>query len=128
MRYGDIDIGQIGQRAGVPTDKPQWRWSIAFYPASHQGIRSDGTAETFDEARAAFQAAWRECLPRCNDAVFAEHRFRRALLKWHRRMWDEGYKLPTQTVRGTSRCFCGAIIGIATSEDHVRACHMDAGL
>lgn len=124
VRYGDIDVGHIGQRAGVPTDQPQWRWSVAFYPASHRGIRSDGIAETFDDARAAFETAWRDCLPRCTPADFEEYRFKRAFLKWKYRMWAEGCKLPTQTVRGSSRCFCAAIIGIATTEEHVRAHHM----
>ena len=40
-------------------------------------------------------------------------------------MWSEGHKMPTQTVAGMSKCFCGAIINIKTSGDHIRARHME---
>jgi hypothetical protein len=33
--------------------------------------------------------------------------------------------MPTQAVSGMSKCFCGAIINIKTSGEHVRACHME---
>ena len=32
--FGDVRVGHIGLRAGVPTDAPQWGWMRAcgFYP------------------------------------------------------------------------------------------------
>ena len=45
--YGDIGVGWIGKRAGVPKDVKQWGWNCGFYPVSHRGFRTDGVAETF---------------------------------------------------------------------------------
>ena len=38
---------------------------------------------------------------------------------------DEGHRLPTQTVSGMSKCFCGAIINNKTSGDDIRSRHME---
>src|SRR5690349_12552541 len=65
--YGDVQVGTISERAGVPTDADRWGWTCGFFPLSHQGRRAEGTALTFDQARAAFEAAWREYLPTCTD-------------------------------------------------------------
>ena len=61
--YGDVQVGTIGIRAGVPVDVDQWGWSCGFYPRSHRLEHHDGTAETFEQARADFEAAWRDYLP-----------------------------------------------------------------
>jgi hypothetical protein len=45
--YGDVRVGWIGQRAGVPVDVDQWGWSCGFYPGLHPGQR-DGSATTFE--------------------------------------------------------------------------------
>jgi hypothetical protein len=50
IHYGDIHIGTISMRAGVPDSVDQWGW-CGFYPASHRGVRADGTAKSFDEAQ-----------------------------------------------------------------------------
>jgi hypothetical protein len=57
--YGDIVVGTIGVRSGVPVHVDQWTWSCGFYPVSHRGERENGTAADFDQARADFEAAWR---------------------------------------------------------------------
>jgi hypothetical protein len=35
--YGDVHVGTIARRAGVPVDVDQWGWNCGFYPPSHQG-------------------------------------------------------------------------------------------
>lgn len=35
--YGDVRIGHIGTRAGVPKDVEQWGWSLGFYPGTDVG-------------------------------------------------------------------------------------------
>jgi len=55
--FGDVRVGSIGQRASVPNSAPQWGWSCGFYPGTLPGEHRSGIAETFDEARADFQAA-----------------------------------------------------------------------
>jgi hypothetical protein len=60
--YGDVQVGTIGIRAGVPVDVDQWGWSCGFYPRSHRLEHHDGTAETFEQARADFEAVWQDRL------------------------------------------------------------------
>jgi hypothetical protein len=93
----------LGKPRGVPNDVPRWGWHCGFYPASHAGIREDGIADTFEQARADFEAAWARVLPRCTDADFTEHREQRAFVKWKYRMWDSGCRMPTQTVMRAAR-------------------------
>jgi hypothetical protein len=52
--FGDVRVGSIGLRAGVPSHAPQWSWSCGFYPGTDPGERASGIAETFEEARRAF--------------------------------------------------------------------------
>ena len=74
LNYGDVHVGTIAIRAGVPVDVDQWGWNCGFYPWSHHGQPIQGTAETFEQARADFEAAWREYLPKCSQADFEECR------------------------------------------------------
>jgi hypothetical protein len=32
--YGDVDIGTIALRAGVPVDVDPWGWILGFYPGA----------------------------------------------------------------------------------------------
>ena len=52
--YGDIHVGTIAIRSGIPVDRDQWGWSCGFYPGSDPGEYLSGTAATFDQARADF--------------------------------------------------------------------------
>ena len=49
---------------------------------------SEGTAPTFDLARAKFEDAWQAYLPGCINADFAEHREQRAWTTWKSAMHD----------------------------------------
>ena len=123
--YGDVCVGWIGERAGPPRDFERWGWHCGFYPVSHRGLRFNGVAETFDQARQAFERAWRSYLSICTDEDFDEHRYHRAFSAWKQRMWNTGCKMPTQTGSGMTKCCCGAMINHRTSEDHIRARHME---
>jgi hypothetical protein len=48
---GDVHIGTIGERAGVPVGVDQWQWSCGFYPGLHPGQHRYGTAELRGSAR-----------------------------------------------------------------------------
>ena len=123
--YDDIRVGSIRQRAGVPTDKDQWGWSVGFHPPADRGLRASATAKTFDAARAAFDMAWQWLLPKFTEADFTAYRRRRAFDQWKHAMWDRGCKLPTQVADGRSTCFYGVVIGIADVERHIVAEHME---
>ena len=59
--YGDLHVGTISERAGVPADADQWSWAVGFYPASHRGV------------------AWHWLLPKLTEADFTEYRRQRAM-------------------------------------------------
>lgn len=80
-------------------------------------------AETFDQARGAFEAAWRPFLARRTEADFEEYRRDRAFHAWKQAMWAKGLKLPTQVADGRSHCFCGAAISIDDMDQHIYAAH-----
>jgi hypothetical protein len=130
--HGDFRVGTIGERAGVPHDVDQWGWDVGFYPVDHRtgydrsrDWRPSGIAATFEEARAAFEAAWHDYLPCCTEDDFAENRRYRALTAWRYRMHDTGTRLPTELPSGQSKCFCGAPLTIASVEGHLEQAHMD---
>ena len=83
------------------------------------------TAATFDQARAAFEEAWRVFLSNRTDADFQEWRYAQAFTAWKYRMWDTGHRLPTQSTDGRSKCFCGAGLTIGGVPDHVRSAHQE---
>jgi hypothetical protein len=123
--YGDVPVGWIGIRSGVPVNVAQWGWRCGFYPGMEPGQHRDGSANTFRSARAAFLFAWRQVLPHLGEANFEAYRREHAFHKWRRRMWDEGLKMPTQLASGQSKCFCGAAINLENTEQHVYEKHMD---
>ncbi len=59
IHYGDAHVGAIAERTGNPHDTEPWEWRCGFYPGSSPGECTSGTAETFDQARADFEAAWK---------------------------------------------------------------------
>ena len=62
--------GTIAIRSGIPHDEDPWEWSCGFYPGSEPGEQQNGTAATFDEARADFEYAWRVFLSNRTEADF----------------------------------------------------------
>lgn len=126
IHYGDVLVGTVAVRTGVPSEADQWSWRVGFHPASGRGLRASGIAKSFDAARAAFDTAWQFLLPKFTEADFREYRQHRAMDTWKHQMWAEGCKLPTQVADGRSTCFCGVEITIADVEKHVYVAHMEA--
>jgi hypothetical protein len=122
--YGDVRVGTIAARAGLPVDVDQWGWQCGFYPPSHCGRHCDGTAETFEQARSEFEVAWRGYLPKCTDADFDEYRRQEARTAWKYAMHDAHLRMPTQFPDGLARCFCGAMIDIKGTDAHIYSAHM----
>jgi len=83
-----------------------------------------GTSANLFQAWAAFEDAWEEYLPLCNERVFTEHRRKRVWTAWKQRMWNAGCRMPTQNDDGRSHCFCGVEIDVIDLERHVYAAHM----
>lgn len=55
--HAGVRVGTITRRQ-LATSKTDWLWSIGFYPPLHTSRWIQGTAATFDDARAAFAEAW----------------------------------------------------------------------
>jgi hypothetical protein len=123
--YGDVHAGTIARRTGQPHDEDPWEWRCGFYPGCNPGEHTNGTAETFDQARACFETAWKVFLSKRTEADFAEYRRQRAFTAWKYKMWDTSHQLPTQMSDGRSTCFCGEAIAIPDVDRHVRQAHMD---
>jgi hypothetical protein len=123
--YGDVDVGWIGIRAGVPIDVDQWGWRCGFYPDVEPKGHQDGTARSFKAARRGFLPAWQALLPTLTEADFDSWRQQRAWTAWKYRMHDEHLKLPTERPDLRSRCFCGAAITHDGLLQHVYSSHME---
>jgi hypothetical protein len=50
-----VRVGTIAKRVGIPPGEDPWGWSCGFYPGSHPGECTSGTAATFDHARGGFE-------------------------------------------------------------------------
>ena len=72
--YGDVRVGTIAKRIGIPITEDSWGWACGFYPGCHPRERTHGTAATFDQARADFEEAWRVFLSNRTEADFQEWR------------------------------------------------------
>lgn len=122
--YGDVRVGTIALRSGIPHDEDPWGWICGFYPGSRPGEHTDGTAATFGHARADFEEACRVFLSKRTEADFQAWREQRAWTNWKYAMHHTGLPLPTQAANGRARCFCGAAINIPGMMEHVTAVHL----
>jgi hypothetical protein len=105
--YGDVQVGTIAIRIGIPHDEDPWGWDCGFYPGSHPGEHQSGTAATFDQARADFEAAWRVFLSNRTEADFQAWRDARDWTAWKYAMWERGERLPSQNPNSMMTCPCG---------------------
>jgi hypothetical protein len=80
--YGDVQAGTIAIRIGNPQDEDPWEWYCGFYPGSHPGEHQNGTAATFEEARADFESPWQVFLSKRTEADFQAYS-----------LWDAGKRL-----------------------------------
>jgi hypothetical protein len=114
--YEDVHIGTIGERAGVPVDVDRWQWSCGFYPGLHPRQHRNGTAATFEEARAGFEADWQALLPEIPQRAFEEYREHRDMRDEIRAKRARGEKLDTEYPSSLMRCACGV-----SFDSHVHA-------
>ena len=92
--YGDVHVGMIAVRSGIPHDKDPWGWRCGFYPGSDPGEHLAGTAGTFDLARAGFEAAWRVFSAKRTEADFQAWRDQRDWTAEKYRRFDRGERMP----------------------------------
>jgi hypothetical protein len=117
--YGDVRVGTIAKRVGVPPDQDPWGWSCGFYPGSHPGECTNGTASTFDRARAAFETAWRVFLAKRTETDFQAWRDERDWTERKYAMWKRGERMPSQKPNSLLTCPCGQVFDSRRIEETV---------
>jgi hypothetical protein len=106
--YGDVLlVGSIGERAGVPKDLAQWGWHCGFYPGLEVGQHSQGVAESFEAARAGFEADWNRLLPAVSPSAFDDYRSWQAHQAELRDKRGRGEKLDSELPLSVMTCVCG---------------------
>jgi len=121
---GDVQVGGICAVRGTG-GQMIWQWSCGFYPGCDKSQQTAGNADTYHEAKAAFQAAWERLRPQITPAMRDEWRKQQAWTAWKYTMWDTKCRMPTQSTTGRARCFCGTEITTAGIPEHVYAAHME---
>jgi SMP-30/Gluconolactonase/LRE-like region len=97
----------------------------AVYPGSRPGECS-GTSESFEEARADFEAAWRVFLSKRTEADFQAWRDQRDWTERKYALWDSGKRLeppsygPGMPCSRFMKCPCGEIFDMRGLEEMVR--------
>jgi hypothetical protein len=94
IHYGDVHVGSIARCVGNPGAAEAWQWWLGIYPGSNPGEHRFATATTFGEARAAFEEAWRDYLPRRSEADFQAWRDHQAWTAAKYARFDRGERMP----------------------------------
>ena len=124
--YGDVLAGALAIRSGNPHDTEPWEWRCGFYPGSEPGECSSGTSESFEQARADFEAAWRLFLSKRTDADFQAWRDERDWTERKYALWDAGKRLeppshgPGKPCSRFMKCPCGEVFDMRGPEEVVR--------
>jgi hypothetical protein len=118
--YGDVHVGTIAERSGVPVDVDQWGWSCGFYPGIHPRQHRYGTGTDFAEARAGFEADWSDLSPEIPEDAFEEWRHQCDFTVRKYAAWDRG-EFPSRVASSIMTCVCGTAFDShkpAESYDH----------
>jgi hypothetical protein len=107
--YGDVHVGTVAIRSGIPHDEDPWGWACGFYPGCEPGEHTNGSAGTFDQARADFGAAWQMLLSNRTEADFQAWRDQRDWTERKYAMWQAGERLPSQKPSSLMTCPCGEV-------------------
>jgi hypothetical protein len=92
--YGDVRIGTIALRTGIPHHEDPCGWACGFCRGSHPGECTSGAAATFDRVRADFEAAWQVFLSKRTEADFQAWRDQRDWTAEKYRPFDRHERMP----------------------------------
>jgi hypothetical protein len=92
--YGDVHVGTIAVRSGIPHDQAPWGWRCGFYPGSNPGECTSGTAATFDQARADFEKTWQVFSAKRTETDYQAWRDQQAWTAEKYRRFDRGERMP----------------------------------
>jgi hypothetical protein len=94
--FGDVHVGTIAKCVGNPGAAERWQWMCGFYPGSKPGEQTNGTADTFDQARADFEVAWQKFSAKRTEADYQAWRDQHYWTARKYAMWDRGERFPSQ--------------------------------
>jgi hypothetical protein len=94
IHFADVHVGTMAKAVGNPGAAESWQWSRGFYPGSNPGEQRNGSAPSFEAARMAFEAAWRDYLPKRTEADFQAWRDQEAWTAEKYRRIDRGERTP----------------------------------
>jgi hypothetical protein len=94
VHYAGVRVGLIAERSGIANSAEPWEWHCGFYPGSEPGDDRHGTAADFEAAREAFEAAWRDFLPKRSEADFKAWREEAAWTVEKYRRFDRHERMP----------------------------------
>jgi hypothetical protein len=94
VHYAGVRVGMIVERSGVANTAEPWEWHCGFYPGGRPGEQRYGRGASFEAARAAFEAAWRDYLPKRTEADFKEWRDQEAWTAEKYRRFDRHERMP----------------------------------
>ena len=115
--YGDVRVGTIAIRTGIPPHEDPWGWACGFYPGSHPAECTNGAAATFDRARAEFEDAWRVFLSKRTEADFQAWHEERDWTICKYAMWERGERMSSQKPSSLMTCRCGQVFDSHRLED-----------
>jgi hypothetical protein len=117
--YGDVRVGPIAKRVGIPPGEDPWAWSCGFYPGSDPGEHTSGAAETSDLAGEKFKAAWRVFLAKRTEVDFQAWRDQQAWTEQKYATWKRGERMPSQKPISLLTCPCGQVFDSQRLEETV---------
>jgi hypothetical protein len=106
--YGDVRVGTIAIRSGMPHHEDPWGWACGLYPGSHprEWRPSTKPAPTSKQRGVYCGVYFCQTGPRADFQAWRDQR------DWTTRkyaMWQAGERLPSQKPSSLMRCPCGEI-------------------
>lgn len=100
-----MQVGTIARCVGVAHDAKSWGWICGFQPCEPREFR-DGTAATFDLARAEFERAWKRFAAKRTEVDYQAWRDQRDWTPRNYTMGKAGELLPSQKPNSMMRYAC----------------------
>lgn len=120
---GDLKVGALSLLPSTGFSMV-WQWSCGFDPGCDPRTQMfSGREDTIDQAKCAFQKAWDQLRPQITPDMRDQWRRHNEFITWKYAMWKENCQMPSQSITGRSRCFCGDELSMADVPAHIAAKH-----
>ena len=115
--FGDVRVGTIAIRTGIPPHEDPWGWACGFYPGSHPGNVPTAQLPVSTRPGFDFEDAWRVFLSKRTEADFETWRAQRDWTTRKYAMWRAGERMPSQKPSSLMTCRCGEVFDSHRLED-----------